>query len=335
VRLNINLINNEYLFSYSDLKHRLDKEVVLHRVTVENISGYNIIRNHSHEAYFILKWPFSPVFAMRGTASYRNDATVVLSTDVLSLKRQTVYTNWGGLKGELIYDNTRKLGLNLYDGTRYKIFAEYYQQIEKGNQQLIVLGIDFRHYIKIHRTFIWANRLAASTSVGHNKLIYYMGGVDNWLAPKFNQGTPIDYSQNYAFQTLATNMRGFHQNIRNGNSFVVLNSELRMPVFKYLYNRPIRSDFLNNFQLVGFVDAGTAWTSWNPYSGENSLYTKYIYSGSLLIKVEQQRDPMVGGFGTGLRTRVLGYFMRGDLAWGVEDGKIRKPVFYFSLSLDF
>ncbi|RLD32552.1 MAG: hypothetical protein DRI83_10730, partial [Bacteroidetes bacterium] len=335
VRLNINLINNEYLFSYSNLKHRLDKEVVLHRVTVENIYGYDIIRNHSHEAYFVLKWPFSPVFAVRGTASYRNDATVVLSTDVISLKRQTIYTNWGGLKGELIYDNTRKLGLNLYDGTRYKIFAEYYQQIEKGNQQLIVLGIDFRHYIKIHRTFIWANRIAASTSMGHNKLIYYMGGVDNWLAPRFNPSTPIDYSQNYAFQTLATNMRGFHQNIRNGNSFIVLNSELRMPVFKYLYNRPIRSDFLNNFQLVGFVDAGTAWTSWNPYSGENSLYTKYIYSGSLLIKVEQQRDPMVGGFGAGLRTRVLGYFMRGDLAWGVEDGRIRKPVFYFSLSLDF
>lgn len=335
VRLNINLINNEYLFSYSNLKHRLDREIILHRVTVENVTGYDIIRNHSHEAYYVLKWPFSPVFAVRGTASYRNDARVVLSTDAISLGQKTVYTNWGGLKGELVYDNTRNLGLNLYDGTRYKVFGEYYQQIEKGNQQLIVLGVDFRHYIRIHRTFIWANRFAASTSLGHNKLIYYMGGTDNWLVPKFNQETPIDYSQNYAFQTLATNMRGFHQNIRNGNNFALINSELRMPVFRYLYNRPIKSDFLNNFQVVGFVDAGTAWTSWNPYSGENSLYTKYIYNGSLLIRVEQQRDPMVGGFGFGLRSRVLGYFMRGDLAWGVEDGQIYKPVFYFSLSLDF
>jgi Tol biopolymer transport system component len=335
VRLNINLINNEYIFSYSNLKHRLDKEIILHRVTVENVTGYDIIRNHSHEAYYMLKWPFSPVFAVRGTASYRHDTRVVLSTDRISLKEQTLHRNWGGLKGELIYDNTRKLGLNLFEGTRYKVFGEYYQQIEKGNQQLIVLGLDFRNYIKIHRTFIWANRFAASTSLGHNKLIYYMGGVDNWLAPKFNRETPIEYSQNYAFQTLATNMRGFHQNIRNGNNFVLINSELRMPLFKYLYNRPIKSDFLNNFQMVGFVDAGTAWTSWNPYSAENSLYTKYIYSGSLLIRVEYQRDPMVGGFGFGLRSRILGYFMRGDLAWGVEDGRIHKPVFYFSLSLDF
>jgi len=335
VRVNINLINNEYIFSYSNLKRRLDKEVVLHRVTVENVRGYDIIRNHSHEAYYILKWPFSPVFAARGTASYRNDATVYLSTDQISLRKQTVYTNWGGLKGELIYDNTRSLGLNLYEGTRYKIFAEYYQQIEQGNQNLVVLGVDFRHYLKIHRSFIWANRFAASSSLGHNKLIYYMGGVDNWLVPKFNQETPIDYSMNWAFQTLSTNMRGFNQNIRNGNNFALFNSELRMPVFKYLYNRPIKSDFLNNFQVVTFADVGTAWTSWDPYSEENSLYTKYIYSGSLYIRVEQQRDPIVGGFGFGLRSRILGYFMRGDLAWGVEDGRISKPIFYFSLSLDF
>ena len=335
VRLNINLINNEYLFSFSNLKHRLDKEIILHRVTVENVTGFDIIRNHSHEAYYILKWPFSPVLAIRGTASYRNDATVVLSTDRVSLRQKTLYTNWGGLKAELIYDNTRNLGLNLYDGTRYMVFAEYYQQIEKGDQQLIVLGLDFRHYIRIHRNFIWANRFAASSSIGQNKLIYYMGGVDNWLMPKFNQETPIDYSQNFAFQTLATNMRGFHQNIRNGNNFILINSELRMPVFRYLYNRPIRSDFLNNFQVVGFADAGTAWTSWNPYSTENSLYNKYIYSGSLLIRIEEQRDPLVGGFGFGIRSRLLGYFMRGDLAWGVEDGRLHKPVFYFSLSLDF
>jgi hypothetical protein len=162
-----------------------------------------------------------------------------------------------------------------------------------------------------------------------------MGGVDNWLVPKFYRETPIDYTQNYAFQTLATNMRGFQQNIRNGNSFAVINSELRMPVFRYLFNRPIRSDFLNNFQVVGFADAGTAWTSLSPYSSDNSLFTKYIYSGSLLIKVEQQREPIVGGFGFGLRSRILGYFMRADLAWGVEDGLVTKPIFYFSLSLDF
>jgi hypothetical protein len=200
---------------------------------------------------------------------------------------------------------------------------------------MMVLGFDIRNYQKVHRTLIWANRLAASTSFGDNKLVYYMGGVDNWLFPRFNSNTPVDYSQNYAFQTLATNMRGFNQNIRNGNSFFVFNTELRMPVFRYFYNRPIRSDFLNNFQIVAFGDIGTAWTGPTPYSEDNMLFTRYIYRKPLFIKVEMLKEPIVEGFGFGARTRLLGYFIRADIAWGVEDGKVRTPIFYFSLSLDF
>jgi len=93
-----------------------------------------------------------------------------------------------------------------------------------------------------------------------------MGGVDNWLFPKFDVLTPIDYSQNYAFQTLATNMRGFNQNIRNGNSFLVFNTELRFPIFQYFSKSPMSSSFLRNFQLVAFGDIGTAWTGPSPYS---------------------------------------------------------------------
>jgi hypothetical protein len=182
---------------------------------------------------------------------------------------------------------------------------------------------------------IWANRLAGGTSFGSNKLLYYMGGVDNWLWPKFDIGTPVAIDGDYVFQTLATNMRGFEQNIRNGNSFLVLNSELRLPVFRYFINRPLRSDFLNSFQLVAFGDIGTAWTGATPYSADNQLFTYYIYRKPMFIKVEMLKDPLVGGFGAGLRTRILGYFIRGDVAWGVEDGRIREPLFYLSLSLDF
>lgn len=121
------------------------------------------------------------------------------------------------MKGELVFDATRKLGLNLYLGTRYKVFSEYWQQVSPDQTTLFVVGADFRNYQRIHRTLIWANRFAASSSFGNNKLIYYMGGVDNWLAPRFNTNVPIATDNNYAYQTLATNMRGFEQNIRNGN----------------------------------------------------------------------------------------------------------------------
>lgn len=335
VRLNLSLINNEYIFSYANLKKRLDKEVVFHRNTLEGTNGYTIMRVHSHEVFYILKWPFNEALSIRGTGMYRNDMYVTLATDQTNLDQPTVYNNWAGLKGELVFDNTRDLGINLYQGTRYKIFAEYHQLIKNSSNNLIVIGFDFRNYQKIHRTFIWANRIAGSTSLGSDKLIYYMGGVDNWLFPKFNMDTPIDYSQNYGFQTLATNMRGFNQNIRNGNSFVVINSELRFPIFQYFSKTPISSGFLRSFQFVGFGDIGTAWTGSNPYSRENSLFTKYVDSGPMHISVEVQKEPIVGGFGIGARATLMGYFIRGDISWGVDDYRVRKPVYYLSLSLDF
>ena len=335
VRLDFNLINNEYLFSYMNMRRRLDHQIIFHRQTVEDVGYYSYIRHRINELYYIATYPFSPVLNIKGTASVKYDKAVFLSTDQVNLKQPNVDLYWGSIKAELTYDNTRNIGLNLYYGTRYKVFGEYYQQLNTSGNNMIVLGADFRHYQKIHRTLILALRFAASTSFGKRKLIYYMGGVDNWLGPSFDQNIPVAPDQNYAFQTLATNMRGFEQNIRNGNSFVVVNTEFRLPVFRYFYNRPIRSDFLNNFQVIAFGDVGTAWTGITPYSEDNTLFTKYSNQQPLFIKVQLLREPFVEGVGFGLRSRVLGYFIRGDVAWGLEDGYWRKPVYYLSLSLDF
>jgi hypothetical protein len=338
-RIPLSINNVEYLFSYANLTKRLDKEIMAVRQASENeyfVGLYTFIeRLRSYQLYYILKYPFSPVFAVRGTANIRYQKSTFLSTNDLALKEPDLNEYWGGIKGEVIYDDTKAIGLNLMTGTRFKIFGEYTQILEKNSKSMCVVGFDLRHYERIHRSFIWANRLAASTSFGKNKLIYYMGGVDNWLSPKFEVATPIDLTMNYSYQAVATNLRGFNQNARNGNSFVVYNSELRFPVFRYFFNRPIKSDFLTNFQIVGFGDVGLAWAGKDPYSENNSFYIRYIQDGSLWIKISEQKEPLIGGFGFGARTRILGYFLRGDVAWGVEDRKVLQPKFYLSLSLDF
>lgn len=336
LRFSFNFDNFEYLLSYENLKHRLDRQIIFHRQSMDNVTYRYDSRQYTHSVYYILRWPFNTVMSAKGTAFLRNDKEVFLSTrDLSNLVRPDNINNWAGLKGEFIFDNTRNIGLNLYYGTRYKFWGEYYQSLDKENRNLFVVGFDYRNYQKIHKSFIWANRFAASTSFGKNKLIYYMGGVDNWLFPKFNTDINIATDQNYTYQTLATNMRGFTQNVRNGNSFVVLNSELRLPVFKYFAKKPIRSDFFNNFQIIGFGDLGTAWTGSNPWDKENSLFIKKIPGNPISIKLEKEIDPLVGGMGFGVRSRLLGYFMRADWAWGVESGVIKPCVFYFSLSLDF
>ena len=292
-------------------------------------------KQYSHELRYGNKYPFSDVSSLRGSIAYRNDKIVTLSYNQPSLEEPDRMVHWTTARLEYVFDNTISMGLNLFNGTRFKIFGEYYKQVNKQGSGMVIVGADFRHYLKIHRELIWANRFAASTSFGSEKLIYYMGGTDNWISPGFNISTPIDYSQNYYFQALASNLRGFDQNIRNGNSFALVNSEIRWPVFKYLLNRPIKSDFVRNFQIIGFGDVGTAWNGASPYDSTNMFNRSVISNTPFVVTVVKQNEPIVAGYGFGLRTRILGYFMRADWAWGVENRDIYPSKFYFSLGLDF
>ncbi|MBE0667578.1 MAG: hypothetical protein IH593_07880 [Bacteroidales bacterium] len=278
---------------------------------------------------------------MKGTLSYRYDDYVIQSADMTSLMAKGFDRHWLGLKGEVIYDNTRKRTINIYYGTRFKVFGEYYRELGEKKKDMFVLGADFRHYLKIHRDLIWANRFAASTSFGPSRLIYYMGGVDNWMGylfnkvPMFDQSVPVDPSVNYGFQALATNMRGFSQNIRNGSNFALINSEIRWPVVRYFAGHPLRSNFLNSLQVVAFGDAGMAWSGWNPWGNENYWSDKVYKNGPVVVTLDALREPLVAGFGFGARAQIFGYFVRGDLAWGIDNGYILPKIFYLSFSLDF
>jgi outer membrane protein assembly factor BamA len=195
----------------------------------------------------------------------------------------------------------------------------------------------------IHRNLIWATRFATSSTFGSSKLIYYLGGVDNWTNLTPNK-TPtfiplseirIDENANYAYQAVATNMRGFSQNIRNGNNFALINTELRWPIIRYLAAHPLSNAFLQNFQVVGFFDIGTAWSGRNPWSGENAYDNDILRQGNIEIEIDSNREPIVAGYGFGVRSQLFGYFVRLDWAWGIENMQVLPRVFYLSLTTDF
>lgn len=329
--------SNEYLLSFEMLKQRIDRQMVFYRQARIVSDGFTIQRIHTHDIKLIHKLPLNDLTAIKGTVDFRADRLVTVSTDINALKNPTYYNYWTSAKLEYIYDNTISKGLNLYNGLRYKLFAEVFQKTNKPTTQVFVTGADFRYYLKVHRQIIWANRFAASVSFGKQKLLYYLGSEDNAIVPasNFNYNISVDHTQNYAFQTLASPLRGFVQNIRNGNHFALINSELRIPLFQYIVRRPIRSDFVRNFQVVGFTDIGTAWTGDSPYGKDNSLNVQTISQGPITVTIIKQIEPVVGGYGFGLRSRLFGYFVRTDWAWGIDDKEIQKPVFYLSLGLDF
>jgi Tol biopolymer transport system component len=339
VRMAVDLSTNEYFLSYSDNSERLDKQLILHREALlgTDENGY-AAKDYIHDATYLLKWPFSEVARVEGSAAIIEQKTVELASDVPSLEQDNKYAIVPKAEIAYVYDATLPVELNIEYGFKARVFAQYYKDVSIPNANTYIFGFDGRYYQKISRDLIWANRIAGGTSLGQEKLLYYLGGEDGWIGAQFDNNISVSPADNYAYQTLAVPMRGFQENIRNGNDFVVFNSEIRWPIFHYLFNRPIKSDFFNNFQVIGFFDAGTAWTGPTPYSNENALNETVVSTpgNPITVTLSTLQDPFVEGMGYGLRTRIFGYFIRFDDAWGISNGTIAKtPVTYFSLSLDF
>jgi hypothetical protein len=336
VRISADLNNLEFLYSYENLKRRLDRQIAIHYQSLKSFDGRYDVRQQNINLHYILKYPFDRVNSLHTTFTVQYNRYGFRAIDDYSLTTQPEHKFWLGTKVEYIIDNTRPIAINMLNGFRGKLFAEFSATPDKTFNNMAVFGLDMRHYARLHKTLIWANRFAASASIGKNRLIYYMGGVDNWIFPKFNQEINIDTSLNYTYQTLATNMRGFTQNIRNGSNFFVLNSEIRFQIVQCFARKPLRSEFLQSLQVVLLGDIGTAWVGLHPYLSDNSLFTRVIQNGDIKITLRRPVEPIVGGFGLGLRFQLLSYFIRLDYAWGVENYKVSdKGVFYLSFNLDF
>lgn len=335
----------EYFMTFQDNLKRLDKEYTFARTSFSTSNGIDVFGVTTNTLHYSLKYPFSEVASVRGTASLRNDNIVTKSVDQFALDQRDINELRGMLKVAYVFDNSRYRMPNIYYGTKFKLFGEYYQEAfngdagdrVRGNTQ--VYGLDFRHSLKISREIVWVNRVASSVSLGNERVVYYLGSVDEWLplggTDRFINQEDIDFTKDYHYQALAANLRGFAQNIRRGSNFSVFNSELRVPVFKYFIRRPIRSKFVENFQFIGFADIGSAWDGLDPWDKDNRVNKEIIVDGPLTVTVFKNVDPIVAGYGFGVRTTLLGYFVRADWAWGVEDQVSKtRPIFYLSLSFD-
>jgi outer membrane protein assembly factor BamA len=131
------------------------------------------------------------------------------------------------------------------------------------------------------------------------------------------------------------NLRGFTQNAANGNNSVVINSEIRVPVFSTFLNRPVNNAFLRNFQIVQFVDLGSAWNGkYNQLSRPDITYSIPENPVTVIIKAPGV-GPFLGSYGFGARTTLLGYFLRFDAGWQMNNFFKNKPLMHFSLGFDF
>ncbi|MDB5228439.1 MAG: hypothetical protein JWN78_2632 [Bacteroidota bacterium] len=350
-RIPFDLKGMETYVKYINLKKRLDKSLLYYRrsdkvdLSVSDQNG-NVLpfaytgktKTNYVEAGF--SYPFDVTKSLRWSVSYRNERLDISYTDQISLLLKDVKENWISGRVEFVNDNSKEIQLNILNGYRYKIYAEYFYNANEKKSNIWNIGFDIRHYQKIFRNIIWANRFAGASSFGQKKILYFLGGVDTWLNPKYDNSIPIAQDQNYGLQAPVTNMRGLPQNIRNGNNYLLWNSEVRFPIFSFFAKKPLKQAFLRDFQLVGFFDAGIAYSFANPFNRNNALSSEVVTpqpdNTPIVVTINYYRNPFVFGTGGGVRTNILGYFIRLDAGFGYDGLKFnRKPMWQFSLSKDF
>lgn len=343
IRIASNLRDNDVLFEFYNMRKRLDWGVTYYRSNTQGvavldtdppipISNAKIFSNYY---LFRLKYPLDRVRSIRATIGPRFDKTVATSQNRLSLELPDQKMTYGQFSLEYVHDNTINPATNIWHGLRYKVFGDWFTQLsglgDREGKFLFNVGFDARHYLPIYRNLIWAVRAGGDFSWGNQRVIYYLGGVDNWFSPKFNDADRP--TGDYTYQSLAVNLRGFPQNVSHGNNALVLNSEIRVPVFSTFFNKPINNAFLRNFQIVQFFDLGTAW------EGEiSNIERPSVIYGQPPVTVRLKAGgigPLAGGYGFGARSTLLGYFLRVDAAWEMNGLFKGKPMWYFAMGLDF
>lgn len=341
----------EYFLSFENRKRQLDKKFVFYRRTTKETrtnAGTVEEKNKLITSTLLnqLKYPTSIFGSLRLTTYVRTDRQIFRAVEQNTLARNELEEQRVGSRIEYVYDNTYDIDINMKGGMRYRVFIEGIKKLNidyrddftyRGTPGIsTIFGVDFRYYQPVLKHSILAFRGAGAISDGYEKVLFYLGGSRNWLIPQFDNSIPLP-ADRFSFYSIASNVRGFKYNARNGTSFALTNLEWRVPIFKYFTKKSIRSNFLRSFQLVGFFDAGKSWNGYNPFDNSPIESSVTIQNNEYVrLDVSFFRDQFIMGYGTGVRAQIFGYFIRLDYGRGIESGEVLpNPVWHLSLGTDF
>ena len=334
---------------YRYVKKRIDFKVLYNRSTLNPENNFAAHRYALNTFGFTASYPFSVYHRFSVSPFITGTAFREIFANVAGFKylaKKDITSSYEAIRAEYVYDNTLVTGINMLKGTRFKASAEYYTSNQNKSKDFGLLFLDFRKYIPIHKEIVFATRISYGQYFGNAPKNFLIGGMDNWLLSNrdfysnANAATQnpltIDPGVNNSdilFVRYVTSLRGFKYNSQFGPKYLLFNGELRIPVVQYFYNGTIGSNFLRNLQLVGFTDIGTAYKG--KLTAQNTENIKTVTVDPFTATVKSYLNPFLVGFGGGFRTMFLGYYIKADLGWGIQNGIISKPQLYLTFGYDF
>lgn len=335
-RTNLDLTYTDYSFRYSYLKQKADYEFYLHRRSRKYDDISNTFRqNISVNAELVRSLAIDEKLRLCGGFGLRNEISLLKASEKSTFGKPDYKGNFIYFDADLVYDNTISQGMNSPVGSRGRIGISKISGLNQS-AQLTIFHSDLRFYLPIYKGIILAIRNNAVYQPGRDKIAYYAGGVENWTVREQMSADVLRLTgDRYVFMQWVSGIRGFYRGARVGSNFMTFNAEIRVPVIKMIRRLPMNNEFMRNLTFNAFSDAATAFTGKTPADVSNPFNTIFINSPNYRMSVTSRRNPWIYSFGGGVRTRILGYFLKYDYAWGFSDSRRLSPLGQLSLGLDF
>lgn len=322
--MQVDLKNSDYGLSYYYLANRTNLGVeIFHTARFLNLTRpqrSNLFRFRNFGVVLSASYPISTFRRFDFGLSYINVSSENLD-DFREPVEKVTYIN---PSVSYVFDNTFWGYYSPIQGTRYRLTMFGDPGISKSSRSFYSVVWDFRKYWRFWFDNSFVFRISGGYSGGANPQRFMLGGTQNWINRDFATGNiPLENASDFAFLTPALPMRGYIYGEQIGTKYSLVNLELRMPVIRYLVTGPLPILF-QNILGTAFIDAGAAWND----SEKLQLFSKNE-DGKVVTK------DLLLGVGTGIRTYLLFFLARFDVAWAWDAQHFSKPKYYFSIGVDF
>lgn len=206
-------------------------------------------------------------------------------------------------------------------GTRWFVNVKGSPKLGADGRSFVTTTADYRFYATFWNYLTIAGRGAAGGSFGPNPPRFFMGGTENWInSTSVNGPLPFDEPEDYAFMQFEMPLRGWDIASSIGTKFFLTNAEMRFPIFAAIMAGPVPV-FLQGVMGAFFLDVGGAW--------DNTFVSYREFNGKRYV------NDLLLSTGVGLRTYVLGFPLKLDIAWIDLGYNWSQPRYVWSLGFDF
>lgn len=324
VMIGANLIrdlnNSDFLLGYANLKNRMNWSVNGYQFVNYFLTEVGTVRFLRRGLAANTSYPFSRFHRVDLGLQYFNIRQEFISFPFIEPISYSVFMP------SIAYntDNTIWWYIGPAKGNRNYIGLVGSPKIGEAGKEFFTGNFDFRRYYSLGRGYTIATRFSGGASFGKNPTLFIMGGVENWLNYKFYQDIGFGDISDYFLSEWMMPLRGAELYELVGTRAALFNLEFRFPFIQYFITTfPLKFGF-SNIQGSLFLDAGSAWSNDSAWR-----FTATKPDGSRYV-----RD-IVTAFGYGIRANVYLFLLRFDAAWRTDFDGVTKPLYYWSIGLDF